>query len=372
MKTIVFLFFLLGIPLFSSALDVDEKLTIRFLRISSTKKTVLVNRGLEDGLAVGDHAKFFVTTGVIARGLAVKVSPTRSIWSLYRVVDSKTLVADMMANIKIANPVRLSDDPSKSFYGDDRYSQISEAIPLDEGADDLVAEEDALISQRSQQEDFAFIKEDTSPKQSTRASGISKENFLEIFTFVNFDLLGSASDDRALDDKKKNSKKKDSVKETDLSINFSFGLEKYSSNDGPFKKFSFVGMLHRGTQESKFSSGVESSVSFSEYGVGVNYHFYGHPKSYGSMIGLLTLTGGLGTTKDSLKGEKDTDKTNEGALTFFSLGAGIKYFFSPNLGVRALLDYYGRNEKYAFEDTEKDYTRKTSGPRVRGGLSYRF
>lgn len=32
------------------ALEIDEKLTLRFLKVSSTQKTVLINRGREKGI----------------------------------------------------------------------------------------------------------------------------------------------------------------------------------------------------------------------------------------------------------------------------------------------------------------------------------
>ncbi|MBC7714750.1 MAG: hypothetical protein H7177_15495, partial [Rhizobacter sp.] len=98
-----------------SALEIDEKLTLRFLKVSATKKTVLINRGGEDGLVVGDHAKFFITAGVIARGVAEKVSPSRSVWSLYRVVDPQEITQDKVLNLKIATPVKITDDPSRSL-----------------------------------------------------------------------------------------------------------------------------------------------------------------------------------------------------------------------------------------------------------------
>ncbi len=99
----------------ASALDIDEKLTLRLLNVSGTQRTVLVNRGAEDGLVVGDHAKFFITAGVIARGVVEKVSPTRSVWSLYRIVDSNEIVKDKVLNIKISTPAKITDDPTKSL-----------------------------------------------------------------------------------------------------------------------------------------------------------------------------------------------------------------------------------------------------------------
>ena len=117
------------------ALEIDEKLTLRFLKVSSTKKTVLINRGGEDGLVVGDHAKFFITAGVVARGVAEKVSPSRSVWSLYRIVDEAEITQDKVLNLKIASPVKITDDPSKSLK--------EEAIPS--GNETMSVEENSAV-----------------------------------------------------------------------------------------------------------------------------------------------------------------------------------------------------------------------------------
>jgi len=109
------------------SLDLDEKLTLRILKLSDTKKTMLINRGSEDGLVAGDHAKFFTTEGVIARGLVEKVSPSRSIWSIYRMVNPEQLIEDTVINLKIATPLKVSTDASKSLE-----SSPSSEVPMNE------------------------------------------------------------------------------------------------------------------------------------------------------------------------------------------------------------------------------------------------
>jgi hypothetical protein len=117
MKRLFMIFFLL---LGSSAktlraLEIDEKLTLRFLKVSTTKKTVLINRGAEDGLVVGDHAKFYISSGIIARGVVEKVSPSRSIWSMYRLVEPNDVTEGKVLNLKIASPVKITTDSTKSI-----------------------------------------------------------------------------------------------------------------------------------------------------------------------------------------------------------------------------------------------------------------
>ena len=119
------------------ALDINEKLTLRVLRLSSTKKTVLINRGIEDGLAVGDHAKFYLTTGMIARGVVSKVSPSRSVWSLYRLVEPDQLIENKIVNLKIATPVKITVDESK-MIAVEPIVRVGKDIPLnrDTGVND--------------------------------------------------------------------------------------------------------------------------------------------------------------------------------------------------------------------------------------------
>jgi len=92
------------------ALEVDEKLTARIIRTSETRKTIMVNRGTEDGLVEGDHAKFIVTAGIVARGVCVKVSPTRSVWSIYRLVNADFIVNDSVMTLKMTPPVKITKD----------------------------------------------------------------------------------------------------------------------------------------------------------------------------------------------------------------------------------------------------------------------
>ena len=104
----------------SYSLEVDEKLTIRLLDASTTKKTLLTNRGLEDGLVKGDHAKFFTEEGVFARGVIVKVSPSRSVWSIYQLIRPEKVEKSFLANIKISTPVKVTQDKTKMHFPDSR------------------------------------------------------------------------------------------------------------------------------------------------------------------------------------------------------------------------------------------------------------
>lgn len=107
------------------ALEVDEKLTVRILRTSETRKTVMVNRGTEDGLVEGDHAKFIVTAGIVARAVCVKISPTRSVWSVYRLVNADFIVNDSVMTIKISPAVKITKDETQSLVQEDTPTKVS-------------------------------------------------------------------------------------------------------------------------------------------------------------------------------------------------------------------------------------------------------
>ncbi|MFP5457310.1 MAG: hypothetical protein ACLGG7_01140 [Bacteriovoracia bacterium] len=75
-------------------LDLNEELpSVRILEFYP-KNIVTLNRGLEDGVAVGSHAKLRSSEGFAARALCVKVGMLTSQWRLYRVVDSELVSKD--------------------------------------------------------------------------------------------------------------------------------------------------------------------------------------------------------------------------------------------------------------------------------------
>ena len=67
------------------ALEVDRTLRFSILNFSSSKKTLLLNKGKENGLKKGDQAKFFRNEkNIIARAVLLKASSGRSLWSVFR------------------------------------------------------------------------------------------------------------------------------------------------------------------------------------------------------------------------------------------------------------------------------------------------
>lgn len=113
MKVAFVLIFLLINSTF--ALELDSKVLSTIIKVSESKKTILVNKGSEQGIRKGLHAKFSLPSGVIARGVAVKMSPSRSVWSLYRIWKLDSINKGVAVLIKISKPVKLTSDESKSL-----------------------------------------------------------------------------------------------------------------------------------------------------------------------------------------------------------------------------------------------------------------
>lgn len=359
--TSLILCFLFIVPAYG-VLEIDETITIRILKTSSTKKTVLVNRGLEDGLVIDQHAKFYLTTGVIARGVVVKAAPSRSIWSIYRIIDGDQIVEDRVLNIKISTPLRLTEDPSKAIRvvpttaaGSDTIS----TIPLADGANDVPG--DLSDVDRGELESLGLDQ----TAILTHGGGFSQRDW-EVWSLAHFNLLSGSYDQTD-----------DTAGTTSQSnIDFSLGAEMYFSSTNQYlKNISLVGLIHSRSQSS--GDAVTIKNSWLEYGGGVNYHFYGDHMRPQNLVLFGTLTFGIGsvnsevTAQNSVGGDDSATTQVDGSSSFFSLGLGSKFYLGNGFGMRALLDYYRTNETYNFEEGEQ-LTRSLAGPRLQVGLSYRW
>ena len=87
--------FLLAIPAFSYALDINEELRNVRLLAMHPGNIVVLSRGLEDGIMVGAHAKLRASEGYAARALCVKSGMLTSHWRLYRIVESQLVSKDL-------------------------------------------------------------------------------------------------------------------------------------------------------------------------------------------------------------------------------------------------------------------------------------
>lgn len=362
MKTYIFIFFIsLASWASHAALEIDEKLTLRVLRTSNTKKTVLTNRGLEDGLVVGTHAKFFLTDGVIARGVVIKAAPSRSVWSIYRVIDPDQLNSDTVMNIKISSELRLTEDPTRSVRVINEEGEVDRLMmPLPPTSRNMNKMSDNDIPDNLTDVDRGELESLGMGRSSRGSIGFGQKTW-EVWGLIHFNSLSGTVDDDL----------NGSGDVSQSTLDFSIGFEKYfrSSRGSFFDNLSLFGFFHRRSSDTGDSIGISSS--WTEFGGGLNYHFYGDSKRSENLNLFGTLSMGIGTVSGSVSMLDGTEDTLEGNSNFFALGAGAKYILSNGWGARAVLDYYQSGESFALESGD-EITRSLAGPRLQLGVSYRF
>jgi hypothetical protein len=359
-----FLKFLLIICFTTSAfgLAIDEKLSVRILRISDSRKTVLSNRGLEDGLVVGDHAKFFLSKGVVARGVVIKASPTRSVWSMYRVINANDLAADRMMNLKISKPIKVSDDSSKMISNEDIRTQIN-GIALSAGARDLPEE-----SAEADRGELAALGAATVGDEFTT---VLTDRDWELWTTIHLNSLTTNTSTS-------NSTAGNEFNGRFSLIDFSLGFEIYFDHTNSFfGRFSITPFIHKARTESTNIEGSSTSSDILEFGAALNWHFFESPYALNRMIWFFNGSVGIGDAKDELANViSETNVPYEGSLNFYSAGLGVKYYVFNGFGMRMLVDYYSRTERYTLTEVNTfnsfETTKVVSGPRVHVGLSYRW
>lgn len=360
MKTLYFLFLLIVTSAF--ALEVDEKLTVRITKTSESRKTIMINRGTEDGLIQGDHAKFIVTAGVVARGECVQISPSKSVWSLYRLVNADFVVNDAVMTIKITPPVKTTKDETKTIVEEDTPTFASGdasklGIPLAEGAEDLaqgvVAGADAT--------ELAALQSSTPI--------IIPEKDMEVFGIINISGLSANS---------KINSGTDSFTTTQSYHHIALGGELYPQNERQwYSHISLVGSLNLMRLNNQAYNGSSSTNDLTELAFGLNWH----PTKLASVtmdyIPFFHISINTGTVSSSYKPGKEgngisTELLASGMTQGFSFGFGYKYYLASGLSARVLLDYYQRTENYKEDDQTNQFNKIVAGPRFMIGLGYRF
>lgn len=363
-------------------LEIDEKLTLRFLKVSQSKKTVLINRGAEDGLVVGDHAKFFITGGVIARGVVEKASPSRSIWSLYRVVDPAEISDGKVLNLKISSPVKITADPTKSMK-DEPTSEGSDKMGFgnEEGTSESTVDESDQkeLEGMGLEEEAAPVKKTT--KVKPRKNRENKEaTVVDEIPVVgeknisdNWELWGTLYVNSLSGTTTSSDTTSGSTATSASTVDFSAGLERYFlTSDNFFKNLSLTVFAHKRSITSGDS--IKMTSDWFEYGGGVNYHFLNPASATNRFIGFLGINVGAGTA--SIKTNTTTSGVQseniiEGSNTFVSGGVGTKYILTSGFGLRAVIDYYSSSETYNYPN-DVTVKRTLAGPRIQLGISYRF
>lgn len=363
MKFLLLLLIFILEPVF--ALEIDERLTARILNTSDSKRTILINRGLEDGLVVDDHAMFFLSSGTVARGVAVRVAPTRSVWSLYRVVDPENVYSGRALALKKTRPIDLTQERSRQLDLRDRGGVIGipPTIRLAEGADDLPDDFDASAWSESDRQDFLSMQSPLSSSAPYR-QGRSHKTW-EIWSLASFSSYKTEADFGDMGS---------SDIGTTTAFDLTVGIEKYDLLQA-MPALSFSLSASRTLESFSSDDGAEVSSSSTAFGVAANYHLLNDPLSYGHFIPYLGVGIGLGSTSDNLivvdEGETLEEDTLSGSFNFLSLAAGLKYNTPSGLGFRGVVEYYRRNESFLMDDGV-EFARTLSGPRLMWGMSWRW
>lgn len=357
------LFLLLSVSVSAWSLEIDEKLTMRVVKASQSRKTILINRGIEDGLVKGDHAKFFLTVGVVARGVLVKLAPTRSVWSIYRLVNADYLKDGQVMKLKITTPVKITKDDSRSLVVDDTPKNVMSSdprdlgIPLADGANDL-----DQVDKTSSKEAAAGIGVSSNILEASSL----RERVKEIFGTLFYSGLGSkASPSNASGDFV--------GKASSLIVNI--GGEFYSKNEKKWQsRFSLViqySMTNTSVMANQGSNVIEKA---SEYGGGFHWYPFTRPSKTFKLIpyaSFMMMLGSVSTTYNpGIEG--GSSEANSGSSTSYSFGGGAKYYLHNGFGARVDFDYYSRGDSFADDTTGTKWITTKSGPRVTVGFSYRW
>ena len=126
----IILGFLFSLQLF--ALESFERLNgVKILKVVD-KNIILIDRGLEDGILVNDHAKLSQETeGYSARAICVRTKASVSYWKLYRIPYSETISKDLtytivgMADKEIPFPQAALRDSVVNFEDPDEAKKPS-------------------------------------------------------------------------------------------------------------------------------------------------------------------------------------------------------------------------------------------------------
>lgn len=363
MKLILVFTLLLSQTVF--ALEIDEKLTLRILRVSESKKTMLINRGIEDGLAEGDHAKFFVTSGVVARGQVVKVSPTRSVWAIYRLVSPEYIKDDTVLNLKIASAVKITDDDSKMISKEPDVAKDVKMdkldIPLSEGADDLGGSQTA-----ADQNDMKSVMIAEAPVSLILRNWEIWGNFnLSMMTGTSSPTNGAAS-----------------TQADQTIMDLQAGGEYYFTDESAwYSRFTLVPIFNYSKYTMTSPIGTSLATTLVEFGGGTHWHPFNRPSAPHEFIPFMNLVitrgsmsvSSLTYTSAASNGIGTTINTT-GTSGSYIFGGGCKYYFNNGFGIRATIDFVNTSASFdtIAEANNSGFDFKQSGPKAYLGMSFRW
>jgi hypothetical protein len=359
-KFLIPLFFFISFYL--KAVEIDDVLTVKILNVSSTKKTILINRGMEDGLAENQHAKYFITQGVVARGVLVKLMPQKSVWSLYRLVNPSEIEIDKALKIKITEAVKLASDETR----------LVEKTNIPVSANGDTALEDSSIPVVDSDSDDSlkdlFDQEDTTHNQTATLNQSLLHRNWEVWGALSLDVRSFKADST-----------QKTIDYTNTLYHFTLGAEYYFKNiDRWYSSFSFAPLISL-TRSSDFSlAGGGANSSRFDFGGMLHWHpSKKQPWMINSFIPFFSLGFSLGKVRDGVSYIDSTTQAtvNEslnGSSKNIALGVGFKFYTSRGFGARMILDYNYTIDTFGADALGVEWTKKSSGPRIWAGMSYRF
>ena len=125
----LFTFLIFFIQKSAFSLEVDKKLMFSIINFSKTKRTLLINKGLENGLKKGDQAKFFLNSeNLVARATLIKASPMRSLWSVFKYRNKNVVRKGRVLNLIITKKIPLTNDVTKKIFKSGTFSGKEDKI----------------------------------------------------------------------------------------------------------------------------------------------------------------------------------------------------------------------------------------------------
>ncbi|MBT7667944.1 MAG: hypothetical protein HN623_00085 [Bdellovibrionales bacterium] len=354
-------------PTIWGKLPVDSKFIARIINLSGSRKSMLINRGLDHGLSINLHAKLSNQGQYFGRAAMIKAPPTRSVWYLYETKDSKPLYVDNIITIKIASAVKVTIDPDRlppsvpSLLPPSSLQQTSSNetqrtaqrlnLKQTDGHDilppkRLSAEElDKLMLSKRRY----FINMDSQNNSKGQGRGIFGTTS-ELWGQLALQVLSSSYDNN-----------QNSVNSGDnSSFELQLGYERLLNQQfSSWKDISLLATTTLNSQRLTVMNGSDLSTTSFEVGGGLNWHFNGNPLAFNQRIPFFATSYAWGITKS---GDKSISST-------FTIGLGLKLYSSQGHGIRLLLDYYYRTSSVSNQGSSRLLT---SGPRLHAGLSYRW
>jgi hypothetical protein len=327
--------------------ETPQETTLRILKVSRSLKTILVNKGVSDGLQVGQHAIFANENATLARGVVLEATERRSLWGLYRVSWPTLMKPDTLMSMTATNPIKLTDDETRSL-GQSQAEGLSGqelAPPLTSNAEGelpsnlLGDEENALPIEDHERElidrHWMVLARGSimSLSSSTSAGGNTYE--------------GSSEFNQLL-----------------------FGIE------GRWKRLSLMPYYQYQTLKALSYEGA-ASETYSHQG-GMSLQVYLKDSVYAEFLPYLCLNAGTGIVEDrQANGERSSrngldTSVVKGMSTSYSAGLGSKIILPSRVMVDFNVDYYFRSDEFDADNSTANqaWTRTLSGPRIQIGLGY--